>query len=146
MSVNRLIAALSIFLLNIHLWCKQRNSHFQQNIKTLILLKKKKICSQSRLHVNIIVLFLTVPPQCCSARLNLAFLMFLGFAVVYGLRVNLSVAMVAMVNTTDPKPSQNTSIIHACPLPAGSENTTDTFPQPEGVTNNLFSNFPFADS
>ncbi|XP_031151508.1 sialin [Sander lucioperca] len=74
-----------------------------------------------------------VPPQCCSARLNLAFLMFLGFAVVYGLRVNLSVAMVAMVNTTDPKPSQNTSIIHACPLPAGSENTTDTFPQPEGT-------------
>uniref|UniRef100_A0A8D0AI56 Sialin n=1 Tax=Sander lucioperca TaxID=283035 RepID=A0A8D0AI56_SANLU len=57
-----------------------------------------------------------VPPQCCSARLNLAFLMFLGFAVVYGLRVNLSVAMVAMVNTTDPKPSQNTSIIHAFPL------------------------------
>ncbi|TDH03849.1 hypothetical protein EPR50_G00145960 [Perca flavescens] len=74
-----------------------------------------------------------VPPQCCSARLNLAFLMFLGFAVVYGLRVNLSVAMVAMVNTTDPKPAQNTSVIYACPLPARSENTSDTFPQPEGT-------------
>uniref|UniRef100_A0A3Q0QW85 Sialin n=1 Tax=Amphilophus citrinellus TaxID=61819 RepID=A0A3Q0QW85_AMPCI len=44
------------------------------------------------------------PPRCCSARFNLAFLMFLGFTVVYGLRVNLSVAMVAMVNSTDPDP------------------------------------------
>lgn len=74
-----------------------------------------------------------VPPQCCSARLNLAVLMFFGFTVVYGLRVNLSVALVAMVNTTDPKPAQNTSVIHACPLPPGMENTSDTFQQPEGT-------------
>ncbi|KAI3358811.1 hypothetical protein L3Q82_015213 [Scortum barcoo] len=75
----------------------------------------------------------TVPPRCCSARLNLAILMFLGFAVVYGLRVNLSVAMVAMVNNTDPKPAQNRSVFHACPLPSGMENSSDTFPQPAGV-------------
>lgn len=74
----------------------------------------------------------SVPPQCCSARLNLAFLMLLGFSVVYGLRVNLSVAMVAMVNVSDPKP-QNRSIIHACPLPAGMENDSDTLPQPDGI-------------
>ncbi|XP_056255925.1 sialin [Seriola aureovittata] len=74
-----------------------------------------------------------VPPQCCSARLNLAFLMFLGFSVVYGLRVNLSVAMVAMVNTTDPRPAQNRSIIHACPLPPGTENNSDAFLQPGGT-------------
>uniref|UniRef100_A0A3B4BMP3 Sialin n=1 Tax=Periophthalmus magnuspinnatus TaxID=409849 RepID=A0A3B4BMP3_9GOBI len=47
----------------------------------------------------------TVPPRCCSARLNLAVLMFLGLTVVYGLRVNLNVAMVAMVNNTNPPPA-----------------------------------------
>uniref|UniRef100_A0A3B4BIP2 Sialin n=1 Tax=Periophthalmus magnuspinnatus TaxID=409849 RepID=A0A3B4BIP2_9GOBI len=50
-----------------------------------------------------------MPPQCCSARLNLAVLMFFGFTVVYGLRVNLSVAMVAMVNNTEPSPRTNNS-------------------------------------
>ncbi|XP_071356299.1 uncharacterized protein [Trachinotus anak] len=74
-----------------------------------------------------------VPPQCCSARLNLAVLMLFGFSVVYGLRVNLSVAMVAMVNTTDPQPAQNSTFIHACPLPPGTENTSKTFLQPEGT-------------
>ncbi|KAM4538955.1 sialin [Odontesthes bonariensis] len=74
-----------------------------------------------------------VPRQCCSARLNLAVLMFLGFSVVYGLRVNLSVAMVAMVNTTDPKTDANSSVVRACPLPSGTGNTSDVFQQPEGV-------------
>ncbi|TMS18380.1 Sialin [Larimichthys crocea] len=60
-----------------------------------------------------------VPPQCCSTRLNLAILMFFGFSVVYGLRVNLSVAMVAMVNDTDPQPAPNSSIYKTCPLPPG---------------------------
>uniref|UniRef100_H2LU42 Sialin n=1 Tax=Oryzias latipes TaxID=8090 RepID=H2LU42_ORYLA len=69
-------------------------------------------------------------PICCSARLNLAILMFLGFSVVYGLRVNLSVAMVAMVNTTDPDATKNSSVIHACPLPSGAENGSQTFQQP----------------
>nr|XP_019960210.1 PREDICTED: sialin-like isoform X1 [Paralichthys olivaceus] len=73
------------------------------------------------------------PPKCCSARLNLAVLMFLGFSVVYGLRVNLSVAMVAMVNITEPTPGPNSSVVHACPMPSGMENSSDTFPQPEGV-------------
>uniref|UniRef100_A0A674E128 Sialin n=1 Tax=Salmo trutta TaxID=8032 RepID=A0A674E128_SALTR len=52
----------------------------------------------------------SVPPQCCSARCNLAIMMFFGFSVVYGLRVNLSVAMVAMVNGTNSQPSLNSSI------------------------------------
>ncbi|XP_029977009.1 sialin [Salarias fasciatus] len=74
-----------------------------------------------------------VPPQCCSARLNLAVLMFFGFSVVYGLRVNLSVAMVAMVNSTDPEPSKNSSIIHACPPPSGADNASDVLQQPDGI-------------
>ncbi|KAK1880490.1 Sialin [Dissostichus eleginoides] len=74
-----------------------------------------------------------IPPQCCSARLNLAFLMFCGFSVVYGLRVNLSVAMVAMVNTTDPEPALNTSVVYACPLPPGGDNISDSFHQPAGI-------------
>ncbi|KAL8615137.1 hypothetical protein ACOMHN_054506 [Nucella lapillus] len=39
-------------------------------------------------------------PFWCSARLGLAFLGFLGFIFVYALRVNLSVAVVCMVNRT----------------------------------------------
>ncbi|XP_018603298.1 sialin [Scleropages formosus] len=56
-----------------------------------------------------------LPLRCCSVRCNLAVLMFLGFAVVYGLRVNLSVAMVAMVNGTDAEPSGNRSSADQCP-------------------------------
>lgn len=76
----------------------------------------------------------SVPPQCCSARLNLAILMFFGFAVVYGLRVNLSVAMVAMVNITEPQPAPNTSVLQACPLAPGTNISSQTFSQIEGVT------------
>ncbi|XP_061597282.1 sialin isoform X2 [Cololabis saira] len=72
-------------------------------------------------------------PQCCSARLNLAILMFFGFSVVYGLRVNLSVAMVAMVNGTDPDPTENTSVVHACPLPPAAQNASEAFQQPDGI-------------
>lgn len=60
--------------------------------------------------------------------------MSLGFAVVYALRVNLSVAMVVMVNTTDPEPAKNSTVFHACPLQPGTENTSDHFTQPAGVT------------
>ncbi|KAK7898501.1 hypothetical protein WMY93_019354 [Mugilogobius chulae] len=76
----------------------------------------------------------TVPPRCCSARVNLAVLMFLGFTVVYGLRVNLSVAMVAMVNNTEPEPAANSSNSskHVCPLP-GTNHSGTAFTQPEGV-------------
>lgn len=73
------------------------------------------------------------PPQCCSVRFNLAILMFFGFTVVYVLRVNLSVAMVAMVNNTDSKPAVNHSANQACPVTPGTENTSEPFLQPEGV-------------
>ncbi|XP_014325652.1 sialin-like [Xiphophorus maculatus] len=74
-----------------------------------------------------------VPPRCCSARLSLAVLMFLGISVVYGLRVNLSVAMVAMVNATDPAGTRNTTADPACPLPSGPENSSRTLQQPDGT-------------
>uniref|UniRef100_A0A3B4BJG7 Sialin n=1 Tax=Periophthalmus magnuspinnatus TaxID=409849 RepID=A0A3B4BJG7_9GOBI len=76
----------------------------------------------------------TVPPRCCSARLNLAVLMFLGLTVVYGLRVNLNVAMVAMVNNTNPPPATNSSNSskHMCPLP-GTNHTRTGFSQPDGA-------------
>ncbi|KAM3596534.1 uncharacterized protein V6R79_016204 [Siganus canaliculatus] len=74
-----------------------------------------------------------VHPQCGSVRLGLAVLMFFGCSVVYALRVNLSVAMVAMVNNTDPGPAKNSSVNRACPLPSGTDNDTDAFQQPEGT-------------
>ncbi|KAM4694029.1 sialin isoform 2-T2 [Discoglossus pictus] len=52
-------------------------------------------------------------PRCCSARYNLAVMALLGFFVLYALRVNLSVALVDMVNTTTAA-QQNTSA-DVCP-------------------------------
>lgn len=72
-----------------------------------------------------------IPPQCCSVRLSLAVLMFFGFSVVYALRVNFSVAMVAMVNTTASKPAPNSSVVHTCPPLPDEVNTT--FQQLDGV-------------
>uniref|UniRef100_A0A4W3HER2 Sialin n=1 Tax=Callorhinchus milii TaxID=7868 RepID=A0A4W3HER2_CALMI len=43
------------------------------------------------------LLFPSPVPVCCSARYNLAIMMFIGFCIAYALRVDLSVAMVAMV-------------------------------------------------
>ncbi|KAK3532315.1 hypothetical protein QTP86_016050 [Hemibagrus guttatus] len=85
--------------------------------------------------LNVILkLCVTVPPQCCSARYNLAFMMFLGFAVVYGLRVNLSVAMVAMVNTTGMQPVFNGSESKECPASSITSNSSNSIPdQPDGV-------------
>lgn len=80
--------------------------------------------------------------RCCPIRLQLATLMFFGFVVVYALRVNFSVAMVAMVNTSDSKRVLNHSVVHACPLPSGKNNMSDTFVQPEGVRG---FRFPFLD-
>ena len=48
--------------------------------------------------LNIHLLFIAVP--CWGARHTFVFLAFLGFANVYAMRVNLSVAIVAMVNHT----------------------------------------------
>uniref|UniRef100_A0AAY4CEW2 Sialin n=1 Tax=Denticeps clupeoides TaxID=299321 RepID=A0AAY4CEW2_9TELE len=60
-------------------------------------------------NICIFLVCFTVAPQLCSARYSLALLMFFGFAVEYGLRVNLSVAMVAMVNDTESHQSLNRS-------------------------------------
>ncbi|KAM6186547.1 sialin [Rhynchocyon petersi] len=51
-------------------------------------------------------------PVCCSARYNLAVLAFFGFFIVYALRVNLSVALVDMINSTTTS-AENTS--NECP-------------------------------
>ncbi|XP_024297521.1 sialin [Oncorhynchus tshawytscha] len=76
----------------------------------------------------------SVPPQCCSARYNLAIMMFFGFSVVYGLRVNLSVAMVAMVNGTNSQPTLNSSVGHECPVSShGNNNGSQTPDQPDGI-------------
>lgn len=52
-------------------------------------------------------------PACGSARYTLAFLSSLGFFVVYSLRVNLSVAMVDMLNTTHQTSSNHSGSV--CP-------------------------------
>ncbi|EPY78003.1 Sialin isoform 2-like protein [Camelus ferus] len=50
-----------------------------------------------------------VSPVCCSARYNLAFLAFCGFFVLYALRVNLSVALVDMVDSNSTAADNRTS-------------------------------------
>ncbi|XP_072293168.1 sialin [Eucyclogobius newberryi] len=51
-------------------------------------------------------------PACCSARYGLALLSSFGFFVVYSLRVNLSVAMVDMLNNTNHHSTNSSSV---CP-------------------------------
>lgn len=48
-------------------------------------------------------------PVCCSARYNLAVLAFFGFFVLYSLRVNLSVALVDMVDSNTTQTNNRTS-------------------------------------
>ncbi|XP_057704747.1 sialin [Corythoichthys intestinalis] len=58
-------------------------------------------------------------PACCSARYGLALLSSFGFFVVYSLRVNLSVAMVDMLNTTHrPQHNHSSSVCPAHASPA----------------------------
>ncbi|KAJ7427633.1 sialin isoform X2 [Willisornis vidua] len=52
-------------------------------------------------------------PACCSARYNLAFLACLGFFLLYALRVNLSVALVDMVEPNTSLAKNTTS--NVCP-------------------------------
>lgn len=75
----------------------------------------------------------TVVHGCCPVRVQLATLMFFGFAVVYALRVNFSVAMVAMVNASDTKQVLNHSVVPACPRPSHENNSSDSLLAPEGV-------------
>ena len=75
------------------------------------------------------------PKQLLSA-MEFGYPQYFGLAVVYGLRVNLSVAMVAMVNNTYPQPSLNHTIGQECPAPIPSiDNSTQTPDQPDGVRN-----------
>ncbi|XP_058517373.1 sialin isoform X2 [Ochotona princeps] len=50
-----------------------------------------------------------ISPVCCSARYNLAILAFFGFFVLYALRVNLSVALVDMVDSNTTLAANRTS-------------------------------------
>ncbi|XP_053609606.1 putative inorganic phosphate cotransporter [Plodia interpunctella] len=59
---------------------------------------------------------------CFKSRTVLGIMGFLGFANVYAMRVNLSVAIVAMINSTTPMPS-NDSTLDVCPAPAPSNNS-----------------------
>lgn len=84
--------------------------------------------------VKLVYLFIAASPKCCSVRCNLAVMMFFGFAVVYGLRVNLSVAMVAMVNETGTQPLFNGSESKECPAPSPTTNSSnENSDQPDGV-------------
>lgn len=49
--------------------------------------------------------------ECCSARGVLWYLVFFGFAVNYMIRINLNIAIVAMIQ---PKPSSNVSLTSEC--------------------------------
>ncbi|KAK7082633.1 hypothetical protein SK128_005066 [Halocaridina rubra] len=57
------------------------------------------------------------PKAWWGARHTLAFLGFLGFACVYAMRVNLSVAIVAMVKSEVKNNTNNTDDSEECPLP-----------------------------
>ncbi|XP_017826593.2 sialin isoform X5 [Callithrix jacchus] len=70
-------------------------------------------------------------PVCCSARYNLAILAFFGFFIVYALRVNLSVALVDMVDSNTTLEDNRTSKAcpeHSSPIKVHHNQTGVTFP------------------
>ncbi|CAG9812418.1 unnamed protein product [Phaedon cochleariae] len=90
-----------------------------------------------------------LPPEvedtkdCMKSRHILGILGFLGFANVYAMRVNLSVAIVAMINSTQPAPSNN-SFDH-CPVPnntnSSSTNTNGEFNWDESTQSIVLGSF-----
>nr|XP_053629149.1 sialin-like [Cherax quadricarinatus] len=76
----------------------------------------KKMSEEEEVLVDTVAV--TLPPGCCGARHILAFMGFLGFANVYAMRVNLSVAIVAMVNNT-AIPHANKTEVDVCPTHSG---------------------------
>ncbi|XP_059049185.1 putative inorganic phosphate cotransporter [Achroia grisella] len=66
-----------------------------------------------------------------KSRTVLGIMGFLGFANVYAMRVNLSVAIVAMINSTQPTPSNDTGL-DVCPV---IEPTNNTIPSKPGDFN-----------
>lgn len=61
--------------------------------------------------------------QCLKSRHILGILGFFGFANVYAMRVNLSVAIVAMVNSTGLQPVDNGSSFDHCPVQNATNST-----------------------
>ena len=67
--------------------------------------------------------------DCIKARFVVGFMGFLGLALVYAMRVNLSVAIVAMVNNTQPE----VNVSDVCRFP-----TPEPGPSPKPVCNQNF--------
>lgn len=67
----------------------------------------------------VFALLLPLAPACCSSRYGLALLSCYGFFVVYSLRVNLSVAMVDMLNNTHEFSTNHSGSV--CPAHASPE-------------------------
>lgn len=65
-------------------------------------------------HSYFVIILVEETTGWIKCRTVLGIMGFLGFASVYAMRVNLSVAIVAMVNATKPIP-MNTSDVDVCP-------------------------------
>lgn len=61
-----------------------------------------------------------------KARQVFAILGFSGFAVVYAMRVNLSISIVSMVNHSAINIDTNQSLTDVCPIPTPSTNSSVT--------------------
>lgn len=59
-----------------------------------------------------------------KARQVFALVGFSGFAIVYAMRVNLSISIVSMVNQTALNDHTNRSITDSCPIPAPASNSS----------------------